>query len=126
MKRQSSKILMILLQFLFYFLINKIFGVHDRIMYNTFFIYLVLNLTKNMYSFKSILIWEELKKQLVVHVEYIIIMLINDLAFWGYQYIPVHLVVGITFTFFNLLIIKFIRKICRNALEKRLLIIGVG
>ena len=96
MKRQSSKILMILLQFLFYFLINKIFGVHDRIMYNTFFIYLVLNLTKNMYSFKSILIWEELKKQLVVHVEYIIIMLINDLAFWGYQYIPVHLIVGIT------------------------------
>lgn len=126
MKRQSSKILMIVLQFLFYFLINKMFGVHDRIMYNTFFIYLVLNLTKNMYSFKSILIWEELKKQLVVHTEYIIIMLINDLAFWGYQYISVHLLVGLTFTFFNLLIIKFIRRICRNALEKRLLIIGVG
>ena len=99
MKRQSSKILMIVLQFLFYFLINKMFGVHDRIMYNTFFIYLVLNLTKNMYSFKSILIWEELKKQLVVHTEYIIIMLINDLAFWGYQYISVHLLVGLTFTF---------------------------
>jgi len=125
-RRQSSKILMIVLQFLFYFLINKIFGVHDRIMYNTFFIYLTLNLTKNMYSFKSILIWEELKKQLVVHTEYIIIMLINDLAFWGYQYIPVHLLVGLTFTFFNLLIIKFIRRICRNVLEKRLLIIGVG
>ena len=126
MKRQSSKILMIALQFLFYFLINKIFKVPDRIMYNTFFIYLALNLTKNMYSFKTILIWEELKKQLFVHTEYLIIMLINDVAFWGNKYIPVHLIVGITFTFFNLIIIKTIRNIFRNSLEKRLLIIGVG
>ncbi|WP_462425256.1 exopolysaccharide biosynthesis polyprenyl glycosylphosphotransferase [Fusobacterium sp. THCT13E1] len=126
MKRQSSKILMIVLQFLFYFLINKIFKVPDRIMYNTFFIYLALNLTKNMYSFKTILIWEELKKQLFVHTEYIIIMLINDAAFWGSRYIPVHLIVGITFTFFNLIIIKIIRNIFRKSLEKRLLIIGVG
>lgn len=126
MKRQSSKILMIVLQFIFYFFINKIFKVPDRIMYNTFFIYLALNLTKNMYSFKTILIWEELKKQLFVHTEYLIIMLINDAAFWGSKYIPVHLIVGITFTFFNLIIIKTIRNIFRNSLEKRLLIIGVG
>lgn len=126
MKRQSSKILMIVLQFLFYFLINKIFKVPDRIMYNTFFIYLALNLTKNMYSFKTILIWEELKKQLFVHTEYLIIMLINDAAFWGSKYIPVHLIIGITFTFFNLIIIKIIRNIFRKSLEKRLLIIGVG
>lgn len=126
MKRQSSKVLMIVLQFLFYFLINKIFNVPDRIMYNTFFIYLALNLTKNMYSFKTILIWEELKKQLFVHTEYLIIMLINDAAFWGSKYIPVHLIVGITFTFFNLIIIKIIRNIFRKSLEKRLLIIGVG
>ncbi|MHD0317773.1 sugar transferase [Fusobacterium sp. THCT1E2] len=126
MKRQSSKILMIVLQFLFYFLINKIFKVPDRIMYNTFFIYLALNLTKNMYSFKTILIWEELKKQLFVHTEYLIIMLINDAAFWGSKYIPVHLIVGITFTFFNLIIIKIIRNIFRKSLEKRLLIIGIG
>lgn len=126
MKRQSSKVLMIVLQFLFYFLINKIFNVPDRIMYNTFFIYLALNFTKNMYSFKTILIWEELKKQLFVHTEYLIIMLINDAAFWGSKYIPVHLIVGITFTFFNLIIIKIIRNIFRKSLEKRLLIIGVG
>ena len=126
MKRQSSKILMIVLQFIFYFLINKIFKVPDRIMYNTFFIYLALNLTKNMYSFKTILIWEELKKQLFVHTEYLIVMLINDAAFWGSKYIPVHLIVGITFTFFNLIIIKIIRNIFRKSLEKRLLIIGVG
>ncbi|MHD0316655.1 exopolysaccharide biosynthesis polyprenyl glycosylphosphotransferase [Fusobacterium sp. THCT1E2] len=126
MKRQSSKILMIVLQFIFYFLINKIFKVPDRIMYNTFFIYIALNLTKNMYSFKTILIWEELKKQLFVHTEYLIIMLINDAAFWGSKYIPVHLIVGITFTFFNLIIIKTIRNIFRKSLEKRLLIIGVG
>lgn len=53
-------------------------------------------------------------------------MLINDIAFWGIKYIPVHLIVGITFTFFNILIIKFIRKKFIRLLEKRLLIIGVG
>ena len=126
MRRQSVKILMIILQFIFYFGVNKLFNVPDRIMYNTFFIYLILNLTKNMYSFKTILIWEELRKQLRVHTEYLLVMLINDIAFWGIKYIPVHLVVGMTFTFFNILIIKFIRRQFMGLLEKRLLIIGVG
>ena len=126
MKRQIPKILMIALQFIFYLFINKIFKVSDRVMYNTFFIYLALNFTKNMYSFRTILIWEELKKQLLVHIEYLIIMLINDLAFWGKQYALVHLTLGITFTFFNLVVIKLIRCIFKNSLEKRLLIIGVG
>jgi Undecaprenyl-phosphate galactose phosphotransferase WbaP len=126
LKRQSVKILMIILQFIFYFGVNKLFNVPDRIMYNTFFIYLILNLTKNMYSFKTILIWEELRKQIRVHTEYLIVMLINDIAFWGVKYIPVHLVVGMTFTFFNILIIKFIRRQFIGLLEKRLLIIGVG
>ncbi|WP_294725177.1 sugar transferase [uncultured Fusobacterium sp.] len=126
MKRQSVKILMIILQFIFYFGVNKLFNVPDRIVYNTFFIYLILNLTKNMYSFKTILIWEELRKQLRVHTEYLIVMLINDIAFWGVKYIPVHLVIGVTFTFFNILIIKFIRRQFIGLLEKRLLIIGVG
>ena len=102
------------------------FNVPDRIVYNTFFIYLILNLTKNMYSFKTILIWEELRKQLRVHTEYLIVMLINDIAFWGVKYIPVHLIIGITFTFFNILIIKIIRRQFISILEKRLLIIGVG
>ena len=126
MKRQSVKILMIILQFIFYFGVNKLFNVPDRIVYNTFFIYLILNLTKNMYSFKTILIWEELRKQLRVHTEYLIVMLINDIAFWGVKYIPVHLVIGVTFTFFNILTIKFIRRQFIGLLEKRLLIIGVG
>ncbi|WP_300356001.1 sugar transferase [Fusobacterium sp.] len=126
LKRQSIKLLMIILQFIFYFIINKIFDVPDRIMYNTFFIYLILNFTKNMYSFKTILIWEELKKQLKVHTEFLLVMLVNDIAFWESKYILVHIIIGFTFTFFNLFIIKFIRKICRKILEKRLLIIGIG
>ena len=117
---------MIMLQFIFYFAVNKFFDVPDRIMYNTFFIYLILNFTKNMYSFKTILIWEELKKQIQVHAEFLLVMLVNDIAFWDSKYILVHIIVGITFTFFNLFIIKFIRKICRKILEKRLLIIGIG
>ena len=117
---------MIFLQFIFYLAVSKFFDVPDRIMYNTFFIYLILNFTKNMYSFKTILIWEELKKQIQVHTEFLLVMLVNDIAFWESKYILVHIIVGITFTFFNLFIIKFIRKICRKTLEKRLLIIGIG
>lgn len=126
MKRQFAKVVMIIMQFIFYFVVNELFDVPDRIMYNTFFIYLALNLTKNMYSFRTILIWEELRKLLLVHAEYLIIMLINDLAFWGVKYIPVHLFVGLTFTFFNIFIIRFTRTVFRKNLEKSLLIIGIG
>ena len=126
MKRQSPKILMIGLQFLFYLLINSFFKVPAYIAYNTFFIYLLLNITKKMHSFKTVLIWEEVKKQLYVHIEYLAVMIINDIAFCGVEYIPVHLIIGVTFTFFNLLIISLIRKIFRRTLEKRLIIIGIG
>lgn len=126
MKRQVAKIVMIILQFIFYFVVNKLFDVPDRIMYNTFFIYLALNFSKNMYSFRTILIWEELKKLILVHLEYLVIMLINDFAFWGTKYIPVHLIIGLTFTFFNIFIIRFIRTVFRKNLEKTLLIIGIG
>lgn len=126
MKRIGIKLVMIVSQFLFYFIINKIFDVPDRIMYNTFFIYLILNLVRNMYSFKTILIWEELRKQLPIHIEYLAIMLVNDLAFFGKKYILVHMVIGVLFTFFNLLIVRNIRRIFKNVLEKNLLIIGIG
>jgi len=126
MKRHLIKIFIILLQFAFYFLINKIFHVPDRIMYNTFFIYLVLTFTKNMYSFKTILIWEEIKRQLKVHIQYLLVMLINDLAFWGNQYILPHLIIGATFTFFNIGILSLTRKIFKNSLKKNLIIIGTG
>lgn len=126
MKRHITKLVMIILQFIFYYIVNKLFDVPDRMMYNTFFIYLALNLTKNMYSFQTILIWEELRKQILVHSEYLIVMLINDLVFWGYKYIPVHLFIGLTFTFFNIFIIRFIRTLFRKNLEKNLLIIGIG
>jgi undecaprenyl-phosphate galactose phosphotransferase len=79
-----------------------------------------------MYSFRTILIWEELKKQLQVHMEYLSIMLVNDIAFWGQRYIIVHLIVGITFTFFNLFILGITRKIFKNELKKNLIIIGIG
>ena len=78
---------MIILQFIFYFAVNKFFDVPDRIMYNTFFIYLILNFTKNMYSFKTILIWEELKKQIQVHTEFLLVMLVNgESTDWYFEY----------------------------------------
>ena len=40
MKRQVAKVVMIIMQFIFYFVVNELFDVPDRIMYNTFFIYI--------------------------------------------------------------------------------------
>ena len=37
MKRQVAKVVMIIMQFIFYFVVNELFDVPDRIMYNTFF-----------------------------------------------------------------------------------------
>lgn len=36
MKRQVAKVVMIIMQFIFYFVVNELFDVPDRIMYNTF------------------------------------------------------------------------------------------
>lgn len=36
MKRQIAKFVMIIMQFIFYFVVNELFNVPDRIMYNTF------------------------------------------------------------------------------------------
>ena len=126
MKRQSVKAIMIILQFIFYLMVNKIFDIPSRILYNTFIIYLIINFTKKMYSFKSILIWEELRQQIYIHIEFLLIMFINDIAFWKDGYIFAHLIIGILFTLFNLVLIVIIRNKFRKELEKRLLIIGIG
>ena len=126
MKRQSVKVLMITLQFLFYFIINKVFDIPSRIIYNTFIIYLIINFIRKRYSFRTILIWQELREQIYLHIEFLLIMFVNDVAFWRDGYILSHLIIGILFTIFNLLLIIIIRKLFRKNLEKRLLIIGIG
>ena len=75
-----------------------------------------------MYSFKTILIWEELRKLLLVHAEYLIIMLINDLAFWGYGnlFLVTPFCRTLLLHFFNIFIIRFIRTVFRKNLEKEL------
>jgi undecaprenyl-phosphate galactose phosphotransferase len=79
-----------------------------------------------MYSFKTILIWEELKKQLRVHTEYILVMVVNDLAFLDVHYVYAHIIMGILFMGFNLIMIKIIRRVFVNDLSKNLLIVGTG
>ncbi len=79
-----------------------------------------------MYSFKTTLIWEELKKQLRVHTEYILIMVINDMAFLDVHYVYAHIIMGILFMVFNLGMIKIIRRVFYENLKKNLIIVGTG
>lgn len=126
MKRQSVKAIMIILQFIFYLMINKIFDIPSRIIYNTFIIYLIINFVRKRYSFRTILIWQELRQQIYLHIEFLLVMFVNDIAFWRDGYIIAHLIIGVLFTIFNLLLIVVIRKLFKKQLEKRLLIIGIG
>ena len=126
MRRQSVKAVMIILQFIFYLMINKVFNIPSRIIYNTFIIYLIINFIRKRYSFRTILIWQELRQQIYLHIEFLLIMFVNDIAFWRDGYIIAHLIIGVLFTIFNLLLIVVIRKLFKKKLEKRLLIIGIG
>ncbi|WP_319204517.1 sugar transferase [uncultured Ilyobacter sp.] len=125
-KRQITKVVMIALQFVFYYLLSRIFRIENSVVFNGFLVYLILNFTKNMYSFKTTLIWEELKKQLRVHTEYILIMVINDMAFLDVHYVYAHIIMGILFMVFNLGMIKIIRRVFYENLKKNLIIVGTG
>ena len=125
-RRQFPKAVMIAVQFIFYYLLSKILNIHTSVIFNGFLVYLILNFTKNMYSFKTILIWEELKKQLRVHTEYMLVMIVNDLAFLDVHYVYAHIIMGILFMGFNLILIKIIRRVFEGFLSKNLLIVGTG
>ncbi len=126
LKRQFPKAVMIVFQFVFYYALSRIFSIQSSVVFNGFMVYLILNFTKNMYSFQTILIWEELKKQLRVHTEYILVMVVNDLAFLDVHYVYAHIFMGVFFMVFNLIMIKIIRRVFEGRLRKNLIIVGTG
>lgn len=87
-----------------------------------FFLYVFLYLKEDIYSFKSYLIWDEIKKQLKSYIEYLVIITIfmRSVNLWKY-----YLIATITLVF-SLILTKVIRLIFRKIMKKNVVIVGVG
>ena len=124
--RYFIKIFMIVIQFLFFFKLSETFGIDRKLAVTNYSIYFFLKMVKNQYSFKTFLIWEELKRQIKTHLEFLGVIVIMDTAYLRETGIfKAVLIVGVFFIF-NMFLAQFTRKIFVKHLEKKLLIIGTG
>ena len=98
-----------------------------------FIIYIVLNLREGIYSFKNIPVWEMIRKQFMIFLEFLTLLMII-LATHGGKVESGKLfeafifnIVSVTFTStFNLFTYIFIRLLFFNFLKKNILILGTG
>lgn len=124
--RQWAKIVMIVIQLLIFIPLMKLIGKTTTDIVMGFGIFLILNFSKNMYSFKSYLFWEELKRQLRVHVEMTGILVLLSAAKGEMLDLLTYPVMMAVYFGMNILVLRGIRRAFRGILEKRLLIIGTG
>lgn len=124
--RQWAKVVMIVIQLLIFIPLMKLIGETTRDIVIGFGIFLILNFSKNMYSFKSYLFWEELKRQLRVHVEMTGILLLLSAAEGEVSNLLTYPVMMAVYFGMNILVLRGIRRAFRGILEKRLVIIGTG
>ena len=92
----------------------------------SFFLYVFLYLKEDIYSFKTYLIWEELKKQLKCYGEYLVIISIIVYHTNGMQDLWKYLSLGTISIGFSFFVAKLIRVTCLNFLKKNVVIVGVG
>lgn len=119
-------IFLITAQILFYFFLNHVFKVESNFIIYTFFIYFVLNIFNGTYSLNNILVWEDLKKQLQLHSEFFVIIVITDFVFLGFKYVWFYLFLSAIFIFFNIFFTNFIKNHFWKYLKKKILVIGTG
>lgn len=90
------------------------------------FLYVFLYLKEDIYSFKTCLIWEELKKQLKCYGEYLVIISIIVYHTSGVYDLWKYLLLGTIAIVYSFIIAKLIRLIFVNYLKKNVVIVGVG
>lgn len=118
--------LMMLLQYLLFRWISIGLDISISMRNVSYFLYIFLYLTEDIYSFKTYLIWEELKKQLKCYGEYIIIISIIVFHIKGIEYLWKFLLLGTVCFIYSLFLMKIIRIIFINYLKTNLIIVGVG
>ena len=138
MKKMIVRILMILIQYLFFrtiytYLYTKSgFPLHYELLNAFFAIYIVFNLREGIYSLKNLLIWEGLRKQLTLSLEYIATVWVV-LYFYGsfiegrvFGHLYSDIALSLLFLLFNWFSYILFKIIFRGFLKKNVVIIGVG
>lgn len=125
-KRYIVGLLMIMLQYIFFRLISLKLDMSIAMRNVSFFLYIFLYLKEDIYSFKTCLIWEELKKQLKCYGEYLVIISIIIYHTKGVGTLWKYLLLGTLALIYSLIIAKLIRIIFYDYMKKNVIIVGVG
>lgn len=125
-KRYVIGLLMIILQYLFFYEISNFFNMKVNMRNLLFFIFIFIYLKEDIYSFKTYLIWEELKKQLKCGGEFMIIISIIIYHIFGFGFLWQYNLIGALALIYSFFVMKLIRKILYKYMKSNLIIIGVG
>lgn len=117
----KKQMILILLECIFYIIINKIFSIPNRIILITFLIYFVINIVRSTQFFEENLFWEEIKQQLKISVEFMLIIVINSVFFLNNKYVIDYFFIVIIFFLLKIFLKKFIQN--KNMI-RNILIIG--
>ncbi|MGL4902762.1 MAG: sugar transferase [Cetobacterium sp.] len=118
--------IMILLQYIMFRAVANGLDIPVNMRNVSFFLYIFLYLKDDIYSFKTCLIWEELKKQLKCYGEYMVIISIIEYHTSGINSLWKYLLLGTVALAYSFLIAKLIRMTFANYMRKNVVVIGVG
>lgn len=117
---------MILLQYLMFRWVCMYLDITVNMRNVSFFLYVFLYLKEDIYSFKTCLIWEELKKQLKCYGEYLVIISIIVYHTSGTDDLWKYGLLGTIAIGYSFILAKLIRILFINYLKKNVVIVGVG
>lgn len=118
--------IMILLQYIVFRAVANGLDIPVNMRNVSFFLYVFLYLKDDIYSFKTCLIWEELKKQLKCYGEYMVIISIIEYHTSGISNLWKYLLLGTVALAYSFLIAKLIRMTFANYMRKNVVVVGVG
>ncbi len=129
MKRHKRYIIggfMIFLQYIIFRWTSMYLDISVNMRNLLFFLYVFLYLKEDIYSFKTCLIWEELKKQLKAYGEYLIIVSIITYHINEVKNLGKYLLVGTVAIVASIILAKIMRVYFYQYMKKKLVIVGVG
>ncbi|MGL5964977.1 MAG: sugar transferase [Fusobacteriaceae bacterium] len=117
---------MVILQYVMFRGVANVLDIPVSMRNVSFFLYIFLYLKDDIYSFKTCLIWEELKKQLKCYGEYLVIISIIEYHTSGLGNLWKYLALGTVALVFSFVLAKIIRLLFLNYMKSNVLVVGVG
>lgn len=125
-RRYVAGSLMIFLQYLMFKGYVEIMDVKSGMSKVSFLIFIFFYFMEDVYSFKSYLIWEELKKQTKSLIEYLIMVTFVAVTLDRIDTLWKFYLLGILAYIYSLLMVKVIRKYFYKNMQTNMVIVGTG